>query len=206
MSKIDLSRFSDLLGDLPNGVAAEGLPAWLATSGRKPSSQPSGGPAIEPLEAIPGIADESQMARLLGVTANRVRTLQRDGLLAKAGPGRWDVRASLGLYLERLRTIAARAGAPAACGGDPDALRAEKLRLTRAQADKEETRVQRERGELVPADAVEREWSSLARDVRNALLAVPSRCGAGLPHLTATDVATIEREIRKALEGLADGN
>lgn len=206
MSKIDLSRFSDLLGDLGDTSPAETLTQSPATSGRKSSSQPSGGEKTGVSDAIPAVMDESQMARLLGVTANRVRTLQRDGLLAKAGPGRWDVRASLGLYLERLRTIAARAGAPAACGGDPDALRAEKLRLTRAQADKEETRVQRERGELVPADAVEREWSSLARDVRNALLAVPSRCGAGLPHLTATDVATIEREIRKALEGLADGN
>lgn len=179
MSKMDMSRFSDLLGDLP---------------------------ADPPAEPIPAIADESQMARLLGVTANRVRTLTRDGLLVKAAPGRWDVRASLTRYLERLRIIAARAGAPAAGGGDADALRAERLRLTRAQADKEETRVQRERGELVPATDVEREWGNLLRDVRNALLAVPSRFSSLTPHLTPTDVENLDREIRAALEGLGNGN
>lgn len=64
----------------------------------------------------------------------------------------------------------------------------------------------RERGELVSADAVSREWASILRDLRNAMLAVPSRCGATLPHLTSTDVATLEREIRIALEGVANGN
>ena len=183
------------------------LSALLATTAT-PATPEAGSPLAASPEAaagIPGIATETDMAQLLGVTANRVRTLTRDGHLLKAGPGQWKVRESLAHYIGHLRTIAARAGNPAA-GADPDALKAEKLRLTRAQADKEETRVRRERGELVPADAVAREWSTLARDVRNALLAVPSRCGAGLPHLTATDVATIEREIRKALEGLANGN
>ena len=177
------------------------VPATLATpqTGSPLAANP------EAPAAIPGIATEAELAALLGVSASTVRTKKREGLMIPAGRGRYDVRKTLHAYLDRLRETAGRAGNPAA-GADPDALKAEKLRLTRAQADKEETRVQRERGELVPADAVAREWSTLARDVRNALLAVPSRCGAGLPHLTATDVATIEREIRKALEGLANGN
>ena len=45
-----------------------------------------------------------------------------------------------------------------------------------------------------------------AEGVRAAMLAVPSRCGATLPHLTAHDIAELDREIRNALEGLADGN
>lgn len=203
MSKMDLSRFSDLLGDLPNGLAAEGLPTPLATSGRNSSSQPSGGQAIEPQEAIPAIADESQMARLLGVTANRVRTLQRDGLLAKAGPGRWDVRASLGLYLERLRTIAARAGAPAAGGGDSDQLRAEKLRLTRAQADGQELKNRTAAGELVPIADVRIEWVTAATDLRAQILAIPARVAARAG-LSRDAAATLEQEIRLALEELRD--
>lgn len=180
MGKMD---FSDLLGELPGDKRSE----------------------VSDIPDLPGVLSESEMAVLLGLTANRVRVITRDGRLVKVAPGRWDVRASLPLYLDRLRTLAARAGAPAA-GGDPDALKAEKLRLTRAQADKEETRVARERGELVSADAVSREWAGILRDLRNALLAVPSRCGAGLPHLTSTDIATIDREIRLALEGVAHGN
>jgi len=59
---------------------------------------------------------------------------------------------------------------------------------------------------LVKSSEVERAWAAVLRDVRAAMLAVPSRCGATLPHLTAHDIAELDREIRNALEGLADGN
>ena len=155
---------------------------------------------LEP-RSIPGVMNAEALSRLLGVSETTAR-----GVGVKLpGKGRWDVAATLRVYLDRLREHAGRAGRPAA-SGDTEALRAEKLRLTRAQADKEETRVKREAGELVEVESVTREWSNLLRDMRNAMLAVPSRCGAGLPHLTATDIATIDREIRKALEGLTNGN
>lgn len=145
---------------------------------------------------IPGVMNAEQLASLLGVSHQTVRTAA-----VKLSRGQFDVAATLRQYLDRLREHAARAGRPSA-SSDTEALRAEKLRLTRAQADKEEARVRREQGELVEAAAVTREWSNLLRDLRNALLAVPSRCGASLPHLTATDVATIDNEIRRALEAL----
>lgn len=163
-------------------------------------------PPVEPLQATPDgrleTLDERGMAALTRLSLSQVRTKAREGHFVRASRARYDVAESVGRYIEHLRAIASRAG-PASAG---DELKAEKLRLTRAQADKEETRVARERGELVAADAVTREWASLLRDVRNALLAVPSRCGATLGHLTATDIATIEREIRTALEGVAHGN
>lgn len=154
-------------------------------------------------QSIPATMSEAELAQLLGVGASRVRTLARDGVIVRAGRGRYDTRTSIAGYVERLRAASERAGRPSQGG---DELASEKLRLTRAQADKEETRVARERGELVPADAVAREWAGILRDLRNALLAVPSRCGAGLPHLTSTDIATLDREIRSALEGVAHGN
>ncbi len=146
---------------------------------------------------------QPEIAAFLNLATSQVRTKTVDGVLVKAGRARWDVRRSTAAYIARLQEHAARAGRPPDGGDD---LRAEKLRLTRAQADKEETRVKRESGDLVEVAAVSREWSNLMRDVRNALLAVPSRCGAALPHLTATDIATLDREIKKALEGLADGD
>ncbi|SEN57909.1 Phage DNA packaging protein, Nu1 subunit of terminase [Gemmobacter aquatilis] len=158
-------------------------------------------PAPLPIEM-----DERGMAALMRLSLSQVRTKAREGLFVRSGRGRYDVAESLGRYIEHLRSVASRSGGRPSAVGDADDLRAEKLRLTRAQADKEETRVARERGELVPADAVTREWASLLRDLRNALLAVPSRCGATLGHLTATDIATIDHEIRTALEGVAHGN
>jgi phage terminase Nu1 subunit (DNA packaging protein) len=44
------------------------------------------------------------------------------------------------------------------------------------------------------------------RGLRARLLAVPSRLRASLPHLSASDVALIDREIRNTLEGLAHGD
>lgn len=46
---------------------------------------------------------------------------------------------SVGRYVEHPRSVASRVGATPP-GGTPDGLKAKKLRLTRAQADKEETR------------------------------------------------------------------
>ena len=153
--------------------------------------------------AIPATMTEAELSSFLALSSSRIRTLAADGIFVRSGRGRFDVATSIRRYVARLQEGAARAGRPPDGGDD---LRSEKLRLTRAQADKEETRVRREAGELVEAEAVTREWSGILRDLRNALLAVPSRCGAVLPHLTATDTATLDREIRKALEAIANGH
>lgn len=147
--------------------------------------------------------DERALAELTGLSLSQVRTKAREGVFVRSARGRYDAAASVRAYIGKLRESAARAGRPSAGG---DELKVEKLRLTRAQAEREETRVARERGELVSAEAVAREWSSILADVRAALLAVPSRFAASQPHLSAHDIATLGEEIRRALEGLADGN
>lgn len=185
---------SALLGDAPPPVH---VPAPSTAPATKP---PTSGQEADP---IPATMREPELAAFLGLSASRVRTLSRDGVFVRTAPGRYDVGQSVRNYVARLRESAERAGRPTTA---TDELKAEKLRLTRAQADKEETRVKREAAELVSAEAVTREWAGILRDLRNALLAVPSRCGAVLPHLTATDTATLDREIRKALEGVAHGN
>lgn len=146
---------------------------------------------------------ESDLADLLGITANRVRTLARDGVLKRAGRASYNRREAVRAYCGNLREKAARAGRPAAA--DSDALKAESIRVKRAQADAQELKNAASRGELLDATAVERQWASVLRDVRAGLLAVPSRVGAKLSHLTAHDLAEIDREIRHSLERLSDG-
>jgi hypothetical protein len=48
------------------------------------------------------------------------------------------------------------------------------------------------RGELLDAGEVERTWGGILRTVRAGLLAIPSRCGARIPHLSAADVLEID--------------
>ena len=151
---------------------------------------------------IPATMTESELAVLLGIGASRVRTLARDTIFVRASRGRFDVRASLSRYLDHLRTVAARIGRPS---DDNDDLKAEKLRLVRAQATTAEQKARLAAGEMVAAADVQRDWSNILRDVRNAMLAVPSRCGAALPHFTGHDLTTITTEISTALESLSDG-
>lgn len=152
---------------------------------------------------LPSIVHERDLAALLGISRQAVADLVRRGILARAGRAQFDLVASVAAYCTHLRSPAARAGRPVAGG---DELKAERLRLTRAQAEAQEAKNRLAASELVPAADVTREWQTVLRDVRAAVLAVPSRYGASMPHLSATDVAALDREMRAALEGLADGN
>jgi len=75
----------------------------------------------------------------------------------------------------------------------------QRARLAAAQADLNELKAAKLRGELVEAAAVEAEWSAILRTVRAGMLAVPSRVAARLPHLSRAEVAEIDAEIRTAL-------
>lgn len=197
---------SDLFGPAPgipvpiNGRAAVGPSLDPATPAARKRVKPASDKAAVP-DDIPATMTEAEIAAFLGIATSQVRTKTRNGILVKDGRGRWNVRESLQGYLSQLRDGAIRGG-----GQVPDDLKAEKLRLARQQADKLELANAAARGEMVRSADVEREWANVLRDVRSTMLAVPSRVGSKLAHLTAHDVAEIDSEIKAALEGPANGN
>lgn len=145
------------------------------------------------------MASTNDLADLIGVSARAVTDLGRRGILERSAVGAWPVRESIRSYCAHLREQAAgRTGSTT--------LTEERVRVAREQAEKLVMANAVTRGEMVPARQVQSEWASVLRDVRAALMAVASRCGATLPHLTGHDVATVDGEIRSALEALADGN
>lgn len=150
-------------------------------------------------EIWPQTASTASLAALLGVTTRTVTELAQKGVISRAGRGVFPVAESVRGYVAHLREQAAGRT-------DSTSLTAERTRLAREQADKVSLANAVARGEMLPARQVQSEWASILRDVRAGLLAVPSRCGATLAHLTAHDVATIDSEIRTALEALADGD
>jgi phage terminase Nu1 subunit (DNA packaging protein) len=155
----------------------------------------------EPATPSPAIVHESELAALLGISRQAVAEHVRTGVLVRVGRARFDMADSVRRYCSHLRTHAARAGRPSEGG---DALKAERLRLTRAQAEAQEQKNRLAAGELVPVVEVRREWVTAATDLRNALLAVPGRLQARLG-LTAEQAEAADAELRLALETLADG-
>jgi|GEM_PF-1038501 len=192
MTSAAFDDISDLLG--PISPDLEGL------SDLERSARPSTRPASESASA--GRISEAALADLLDLTSRRVRELVSDGVIPKAGRGAtaFDQRDAVRAYCVWIREKASR-GVHVM-----DELKAEKIRQAREAADKLALQNAAARGELVPAKDVESAWAGVLRDVRAMLLAVPSRCGACLPHLTPHDVTAIDREIKSALEGLADGD
>jgi phage terminase Nu1 subunit (DNA packaging protein) len=141
------------------------------------------------------------LAGLLGVGESTIRALAGEGRLVKLARGRFDRDASVRRYCEHLRAVAAGRGGPSGV----ESLTAERARLAREQADGHALKNAVSRGELLPAERVTATWRATLADVRARMLAVPSRVGARLGHLTRDDVAAIEAEVRDALREAANG-
>ena len=162
--------------------------------GDSPDDPPMGKSPVEgdtPLTA-------HELGAWLGITPNRAHALGRDGVLPRGDDKTFPLRASVRAYCDHCRSLAK--------GKQVDAdLAAEKLRLAKANAEKAEAVNAKARGELIPAAEVEREWATVLRAVRAAMLAVPSRVAQNAGHLTPHDINAIDREVRDALEETAHG-
>lgn len=140
----------------------------------------------------------AELGEWLGIAPNRIHALARDGILPRGEDKAFPLRAAVLAYCEHARSLAR--------GKQVDAeLAAEKLRLAKANAEKAETINAKARGELIPSVEVEREWATVLRGVRAAMLAVPSRVAQTAGHLTPHDINAIDREVRDALEETAHG-
>jgi phage terminase Nu1 subunit (DNA packaging protein) len=134
------------------------------------------------------------MCRILGVDAPELARLNSQGVAVKLSRDCWDVAETARLYVEKLRARASTRAVPAELAG-------ERARLARAQADKAEMQAAQLRGELVEADAVERQWQDVLRQVRAGVLAVPSRLRQSLD-VSGALADAMDRELRAVLTEL----
>lgn len=149
---------------------------------------------------IPATGPADTLGEILGLSNRSITDLAGRGLVVRIKRGRFDVRASIRAYVDHLRELAAGRGA------DSTSLTEQRTRQVSAQAELAELKAAKLRGELLPAAEVEREWASILRTVRAELLALPSRIQQRLGHLTAADVAAIDREIRDVLTELGNAD
>ncbi|GGL52199.1 hypothetical protein [Wenxinia marina] len=150
------------------------------------------------IDALAGVEPvvAAELAGWLGLTANRVNALARDGVLPRTEDNRFPLRAAIHAYCQH-----ARAGAT---GRRADAeLAAEKLRLAREQADKIALHNAVTRGDMLDARDVASAWRGIVTDLRAGVLAIPSRVAAKLG-LDRHATAVLDAEVRAAMEGIAD--
>jgi phage terminase Nu1 subunit (DNA packaging protein) len=96
-------------------------------------------------------------------------------------------------------------GRPVSVNASPD-LDAARLRKENALAEKYELQVERERGELLVAERVERDWLQSAQVIRNKLIGLPASVAPQLEGMTAAEMQTLlETRVNEILNELADG-
>jgi phage terminase Nu1 subunit (DNA packaging protein) len=147
---------------------------------------------------LPEACSVSQFAGLISVGVPTVTALKAKGILRLDDKDRILVRPSLLSYLNDLRD---KAAGKAESGGASLAL--ERARLTRLQAEEQEIRNRKLRGDMLDAEEVGEAWGRVMRSVRGAVMAIPSKARMKLPHLTPTDGERIRDLCREVLEDAA---
>ncbi len=138
-----------------------------------------------------------ELADLIGVKNSSIGGLVQKGVVKKAGRNLYARRVSVRNYCERLRT--SQVGRPSA---NPE-MNAEKLRLVRAQAEKQEKANAKTSGDLLDAKEVAADWTATMVDLRAAILAIPQRVASNCG-LDRNAMVELDTEIRAALEVIAD--
>jgi terminase small subunit / prophage DNA-packing protein len=144
------------------------------------------------------------IGQLIGVSARRVTQLRDEGIIPAGPRGKFILGQAVRAYCAHMRPASGGHAAGGAKGGpDPSDLAEQKARLTKAQADLAEMKLDAARGVLVPAADVDREWRNTFAAVRSRLLAVPSRLRQVMDAEAAREA---DVEIRAALNELGNGD
>jgi phage terminase Nu1 subunit (DNA packaging protein) len=165
-----------------------------------------------------GLVRKAEFARMRGVSRAAVGAWDRRGLLVLDG-GLVDVEASTakldarpevyrgGRAKEIPNSPAAKPSAPAVSDEPSSWSTAEAIRRKEtANALAKQLEYEVKASKLVDSDAVEARWRTALTDIRNRLLTVPGRCGTRISHLSRAEIATIDREVRDALQELGDNH
>lgn len=131
---------------------------------------------------------QAAVAGHLGLSTRALRDLIARGILPKAaGPD--EARRA---YIDHLRAVAAgRAGSGPIDGA------AERARLDRAKADREELRLARERAEVIEVAEVTEQWGEAIDITKGRMLALPGRLAAEL--FRCKSIADVEQRLHAAM-------
>lgn len=139
-------------------------------------------------------------ARHLFLSERRFQEFLNSGVLDRQSRGAYDLDAVREQYIRHLRELAAGRGSD----GDLD-LTEERARLAKEQADAQEMKNSMMRGELLPAEHVEKTWANMVTMATNRLYGIPSIVAPRIqPSMKPADVeALIREQIDDAMRALS---
>jgi phage terminase Nu1 subunit (DNA packaging protein) len=143
-------------------------------------------------------ASNAEMMELFGVSDRTVAKHAASGIFVRVGRGQYDVKASIRTYAEHLRSAAS--GRPST----NEELRAEKIRLTAAQADRAEMDRDAEAEVMVNVKEFDDAWGHEIVKLRQGFLGLANKIAEAHPHFTRHEIHTIDEVIRAMMERVAD--
>lgn len=151
--------------------------------------------ATKSTDALPARITAAGLARLFGISVQRLGQLADQGAVVRADRNAYALRRSIGAYTAHLRRAASGGS-----GAADAALSAERTRWTRARADLAEADRRVQIGDLVSVDDVDAAWAFVATNVRTRILAVSNKLGG---RLGAEAAALIRTELHEALQAIS---
>jgi phage terminase Nu1 subunit (DNA packaging protein) len=145
-----------------------------------------------------GLVDAATVAKVVGVSRQRINNLVADGVLPRADRGRFDLPSTVQAFFQHKY---AKAHAEDV---DARSLTIERSRLARLKADAAEREAKQQAGELVSASEIEAGWLAIASTVRTRILLVPRKIAPRVVTGTAIEAERLmQRELNAALAEIA---
>ncbi|WP_440682337.1 hypothetical protein [Cysteiniphilum halobium] len=144
------------------------------------------------------------LAKLLKLTERRVQQLVKEGVLTKESNGKYPMVENIHRFIDYIDIRAKN--------NDSDidlnvAIKEEKLRLIRAQADNEEIKARLASSKAIDAEQLEHALAEVLGMMRNKLLSIPERVETTLVGETDKDVfkKVLSAELKDAMYAACDG-
>jgi phage terminase Nu1 subunit (DNA packaging protein) len=132
-----------------------------------------------------------ELAQLFGITDDRLAQLTVQGIVIKPERNQYALIESVKNYIQYIK----------AGNRQSTDIEGEKLLTAQVKRAREELKLKQEQGELISANAVEKEFFEIGRVVRDKLLIVPSKM-----EIEDKQRLVLEDMLRECLESLVEEN
>lgn len=134
----------------------------------------------------------SWLAQFLGISSRWVQQMTKDGVLQQEAGGKYLLGKSVQAY------ILYKSGGSENISANPKELLAERIKLTRAKAVKEDLEARLMEGELLDGEIVEEELLSLVNAFKTKIRAIPTKLAPRILGLTE------EAQVQAIMKGTID--